>query len=251
MPKVARMTTSFRLSIRAPAAACTLLLALSAGSAEARVRHHAHGAGEPVVVELYTAQGCSNCTKANGVIDELGSKKGVIPLTFSVDLWDYLGWSDTLAQPEFTARQRAYAQRLRVREIYTPEIVVQGEAEGLATDHAKIDDLIAKAEAVRRHGPHIRFLRHDVRVRISGPGAAGDVWLIRYDPAPQTVKVKSGEAKGQTVTVKNAVRDLKKLGAWRGALKTYALPKPDAAGLKTVVLVQAPKGGRILAAARG
>jgi hypothetical protein len=245
------MTTSLRPSVCAPALACALLIVLSAGSAVARVRHHAHSAGEPVVVELYTAQGCSNCTKANGVIGDLGAKKGVIPLTFSVDLWDYLGWSDTLAQPEFTARQRAYAQRLKVREIYTPEIVVQGEAEGLATDHAKIDDLIAKAQSERRHGPHIRFLRHDARVRISGPGAAGEVWLIRYDPAPQTVKVKSGESRGQTVTVRNAVRDLKKLGVWRGALKTYALPKPDDADWKTVVLVQAPKGGRILSAARG
>jgi hypothetical protein len=251
MPKVARMTTSFRFSVHAPAAACALLLAVAAGSAQARVWRHPHGAGEPVVVELYTAQGCSNCTKADGVIGDLGARKGVIPLTFSVDLWDYLGWSDTLAQPEFAARQRAYAQRLKVREIYTPEIVVQGEGEGLATDHAKIDALIEKAQSERRHGPHIRFDRHDAHVRISGPGAAGDVWLIRYDPAPQTVKVKSGEAKGQTVTVKNAVRELKKLGLWQGVQKTYVVPKPEQAGFKTVVLVQTRRGGRILAAAKG
>ena len=243
------MTTSFRFSSLALAAACAVLLA---GPAEARARHRAHGAAsDPVVVELYTAQGCSNCTKANGVIGDLGARKGVIPLTFSVDLWDDLGWSDTLARPEFTERQRAYAQRLKVREIYTPEIVVQGEAEGLATDHAKIDSLIAKAQGARRHGPRIRFLRHDARVRISGSSAAGDVWLIRYDPAPQTVKVKSGETRGQTVTVKNAVRELKKLGAWRGSLKTYVVPKAEDATLKTLVLIQAARGGRILAAARG
>ncbi len=250
MPKVAGMT-SFRPSVRAAAVACALLLALETSGAQARAHRHGHGAVEPVVVELYTAQGCSNCTKANGVIGDLNAKKGVIPLTFSVDLWDYLGWSDTLAQPEFTARQRAYAGRLKVREIYTPEIVVQGEAEGLATDHAKIDGLITKAQSARRHGPFIRFLRHDAHVRVSGPGQAGDVWLIRYNPAPQSVRVKSGEAKGQTVTVKNAVRELKKLGVWRGALKIYPLSKADDSSLKTVVIVQAPKGGRILAAARG
>ncbi len=236
----------------APVFAAAFALALTfAVGAEARARHHAHGSGEPVVVELYTAQGCSNCVKANGVVGDLGADKGVIPLTFSVDLWDYLGWADTLAQPEFTARQRAYAQRLKVREIYTPEIVVQGEGEGLATDRAKIDALIAKAEPARRHGPHIRFLHHGSHVRISGPGDGGDVWLIRYDPAPQTVKVKSGETKGQTVTVRNAVRQLKKLGVWRGALKTYALPKTDDGNLKTVVLVQSPRGGRIQVAVRG
>ena len=248
MPKVERMTTRFR---PIPLAFACAALLLSTGAAQARGRHHSHGVGDPVVVELYTAQGCSNCTKANGVIGDLGTKKGVIPLSFSVDLWDYLGWSDTLAEPEFTARQRAYAQRLKVREIYTPEIVVQGEAEGLATDHVRIDALIAKAQSARRHGPHIRFLRHDAHVRISGPGDRGDVWLIRYDPAPQTVKVKSGETKGQIVTVKNAVRELKKLGAWRGAPKTYNVPKADDPNMKTVVVVQAPKGGRILAAERG
>jgi hypothetical protein len=251
MPKVARMMTSVRLLTRVCASACAMGLVLTDGGAQARAHRHAHGAGQPVVVELYTAQGCSNCVKANGVIGDLGADKSVIPLTFSVDLWDYLGWADTLAQPEFTARQRAYAQRLKVREIYTPEIVVQGEAEGLATDRAKTDALIAKAESAPRHGPHIRFLRHDARVRISGPGEGGDVWLIRYDPAPQTVKVKSGETKGQTVTVRNGVRSLKKLGVWRGSLKTYVLPKADDANLKTVILVQTPRGGRILAAARG
>ena len=242
------MTRSLRI-FRLAAAAVLVAITVS-GGAQAHTRHRVRNA-EPVVVELYTAQGCATCVKANGVIGDLGGKKGVIPLTFSVDIWDYLGWPDTLSKPEFTTRQRAYAARLKVREIYTPEIVVQGEAEGLATDSDKIADLIAKAEAQPRHGPHIRFLRHDSRVRIAGPGERGDVWLVRYDPDPQSVKVKAGDNKGQTVTVRNAVRELIKLGAWRGALQTYVLPKPTEAGLKTVVLVQAPRGGRIFAAARG
>jgi hypothetical protein len=229
--------------------ACALLLPAGVGgAADARPRRHA---AEPVVVELYTAQGCSTCPKADGVIAEIVARKSVIPLTFSVDYWDYLGWEDTLAKPEFAARQRAYLGRLKVREIYTPEIVVQGAAEGSALDHATVDGLIKAAEAQRRRSPHIRFLRHDARVRITGGGERGEVWLVRFDPAPQTVRVKAGENRGQTVTVTNAVRELKRVGVWKGGAKTYALPKAEEKGLRTVVLVQAPKGGRILAAAQG
>jgi hypothetical protein len=248
MAKVRGMTRSLR-TFRLTAAAALIAVAFG-GVAQAHSRRPVRNA-DPVVVELYTAQGCATCVKANGVIGDLGVKKSVIPLTFSVDIWDYLGWPDTLSKPEFTSRQRAYAARLKVREIYTPEIVVQGDAEGLATDRDKIEGLILRAQAETRHGPHIRFLHHDSRVRIAGPGANGDVWLVRYDPDPQAVKVKAGDNKGQTVTVRNAVRELIKLGVWRGGLRTYALPKPTEAGLKTVVLVQAANGGRIFAAARG
>jgi hypothetical protein len=253
MPKVRRMTTSFRLRFCASVIACCAVLIALPGAGEARARHHGHVAHEPVVVELYTAQGCATCPKANGVIGDLASKKGVLPLTFSVDYWDYLGWSDTLAKPEFTARQRAYAGRLKVREIYTPEIVVDGAAEGAALEQKKIGNLIDQAETHPLHGPHLRFSRHGTRVSVSGRDSGGrsDVWLIRYAPDPQTVKIKAGENKGQTVTVRNAVRELKRLGIWRGAAKTYSIEPADDKSLKTVVLVQAPHGGRILAAARG
>jgi len=250
MPKVRRMSKGLRSNRRGLwGLACALLLpVLAFGAADARPRRHV---GAPVVVELYTAQGCSTCPKADGVIADLVTHKGLIPLTFSVDYWDYLGWEDTLAKPEFAARQRAYVGRLKVREIYTPEIVVQGAAEGSALDHAKVEKLVEAAEAQRRPGPRIRFLRHGARVRIAGSGERADVWLVRYDPSPQSVRIKAGENRGQTVTVNNAVRELKRVGVWKGGLKTFALPKAEEAGLKTVVLVQAPKGGRILAAARG
>ncbi len=240
--------TIFRPPFRAWVA-CALVLAF-AGHAEARVRRH--GALQPVVVELFTAQGCSTCPKANGVVGDLDAEKNVLPLTFSVDYWDYLGWEDTLAKPEFASRQRAYIQRLKVREIYTPEIVVQGAAEVPALEHKTLDDLIVDAQKQHRRGPHVRLLHRGTRVAVTGlaASASGDVWLVRYDPKPTSVKIKSGENKGQTVTVRNAVRELKRLGSWRGAAKTYPIPKPEDDGLKTVVIVQAPRGGRILAAAR-
>ncbi len=235
------------------AAGAFALSVLGGGPAEARSRHAAHhGAGDPVVVELFTAQGCATCPKANGVIGELQAKKSVLPLTFSVDYWDYLGWPDTLAKPEFAARQRAYVQRLKVREIYTPEIVVGGRSEGPALEHKTIDGLIAAAEAQRPRHLRLRFSHHGGRVKVTGPseGLHGDVWLIRYAPGPQSVKIKAGENKGQTVLVSNAVRELTRLGPLRGAGGNYRIDPPADAGLKTAVIVQAVRGGPILASAR-
>src|ERR1700694_425484 len=93
-----------------------LPLSVLAGSAAA--------ARPPVVVELYTAQGCASCGEANAHVAKLAERKGGLALTFSVDYWDYLGWADTFAKPEFTARQKAYVAKLALREPYTPQVVV-------------------------------------------------------------------------------------------------------------------------------
>src|SRR6201996_9024768 len=81
-------------------------------------------AGRPVVVELFTSQGCAACTKANALIADLAERKDVLPITFPVDYWDYLGWKDTFAKPEFSVRQRLYMKAVGQREVYTPQVVV-------------------------------------------------------------------------------------------------------------------------------
>src|SRR5215212_4728699 len=89
----------------------------------------ASAAKPTVLVELYTAQGCGTCGDANGLVGRLAERPGVLPLTFSVDYWDYLGWTDTFAKPEFAERQKAYVSKLALREPYTPQVVVDGQAE--------------------------------------------------------------------------------------------------------------------------
>ena len=81
---------------------------------------------EPVVVELFTAQGCAGCPEANRAIEAVADAPGVIALTYAVDYWDYLGWSDTFARPEFSQRQRAYRAALRQRGVSTPQVVIDG-----------------------------------------------------------------------------------------------------------------------------
>ena len=207
-----------------------------------------------MVVELFTAQGCAGCPPAAKVFDGYADSKGVIALTFPVDYWDYLGWRDTFAQPMFTERQRAYDRRLKVREIYTPEIVLNGRQEAPGLDRVRIETLVQAETAKRENGPAIHFLRHATRVEV-GAGRVGarggEVWLVRYDPTSHTVKVKSGDNRGKTVQVRNVVQELSRLGAWSGSQRIYALPTAGSSGLKTVVLLQAAKGGAVLSAARG
>src|ERR1700750_707792 len=97
----------------------------------------------PVVLDLYTAQGCASCGEANAHVAKLADKPGVLALTFPVDYWDYLGWADTFAKSDFTDRQKAYVARFSLREPYTPQVVVDGAAQAAATKAERVDQLLA------------------------------------------------------------------------------------------------------------
>ena len=207
-------------------------------------------AKSPVVVELFTSQGCASCLDANSLIQDLGDKADVIGLTFAVDYWDYLGWSDSFAKPSFTDRQKAYMRRLGAGQVYTPQVVVGGSAQAAGTKRDKIDRLIASAKRRPQVSPHLNLI-HSKRISVGlGPVPKGgaEVWLVSYAPEPQATEVKRGENRGKTVTYGHAVRDLVRLGNWQGKAKTFALPKTEEDGLERLVLVQGKAGGRILAA---
>src|SRR3712207_425882 len=121
----------------ARSAAAVLLIGL-AGPAVA-------AAAPKAVVELFTSQGCSSCPPADQFLAELAGRPDILALTFPVDYWDYLGWRDTLAQPAFTARQRAYASARNDKQVYTPQIVFNGLKPVVGSDRAKIEGQIAKA----------------------------------------------------------------------------------------------------------
>jgi hypothetical protein len=206
----------------------------------------------PVLVELFTAQGCRGCMDANAYVGKLADRPGVLALTYSVDYWDYLGWTDTFARPEYAERQRAYVQRLKLREPYTPQVVIDGarEVQGLKT--AEVDRLIRAAADAPWNPPDIRFVgkrRVDVGSgRVVRGGA--EVWLIRYDPRDVEVAVRAGDNRGQTVVQTNVVRQIERLGAWRGRPHAYRVPPPPDDGLRTLVVVQAAHGGRVLGLAQ-
>ena len=213
----------------------------------------AAAAKAPVLVELFTSQGCGACADANAYAAALAAREDVLPLTFSVAYQDYLGWRDTFAKPAFSERQRAYAKRLTGRPVYTPQLVVDGRAMAAGARQGQVERLIDEA-AARQAAPHQavgpRIRRQgDDRIAV-GAGAApkggAEVWLIRYDPRNREVEVQRGENRGKVMAYRNVVRDLTKLGTWTGAAKTFRLPGRGDEGLKSALVVQQPGGGRVL-----
>ncbi len=201
-------------------------------------------AAQPVVVELFTSQGCSSCPPANASLAAVADRPGVLALSFGVTYWDYLGWKDTFAQPQFTARQVAYEPGLHQSGPFTPQIVVNGSADTVGNNRSDVERLIAGAHLA---GPAIALNGNAVSVAAAPAQGAVDVWLVRYDPRTIEVSVARGENEGVTLPHRNVVRELTRLGAWSGAAATYPI-SPTPAGLLTAVLVQKPHGGAILAA---
>jgi hypothetical protein len=229
----------------------TVLGALTAGFF--LVAAYAANAGEPigvkpVVVELFTSQGCSSCPPANANLAALSSRPGVIALSFGVTYWDYLGWKDTFAQPGFTQRQRDYSGALGHEGPFTPEIVVNGAADAVGNVRSDIVRLIDEAPPGR--GPEIA-ITHDGLTLSDGvrPARAADVWLVRYDPRVVQVPVQRGENAGVTLPHKNVVHSLERLGEWDGTREKLAM-SPATDGTRTAILVQEPNGGPIISAAQ-
>ena len=205
----------------------------------------------PVVVELFTAQGCQACGAANDFVGELADRKGVLPLTFSVDYWDYTGWSDTFAKAEFAERQRAYVHKLELDEPYTPQVVVDGRRQAPGVQTERVERLIREAAQAPRNPPDILFIG-ERRVDVGSgrpPKGGAEVWLVRYDPREQLVEVKAGDNRGKRVGHRNVVREIVRLGAWRGRPTAYRIRTRAEEGLKTVLLVLGAEGGRIIAVA--
>ncbi|HEV2364343.1 MAG TPA: DUF1223 domain-containing protein [Caulobacteraceae bacterium] len=213
------------------------------GPAQARI-------GDSAVVELFTAQGCAPCVKVGDEVNELAGRPKTIVVTWPVDYWDYLGWKDTFAQPEFDDRQRAYDHRFGFRDVFTPQVVVDGDIQGSGAQPGKLEEMIRQTRRELRDPPQMSFIGTD-RVAVGSgprPKRPADVWLVRYDPREQSVDVKTGDNRGKTITQKDVARQLVRLGLWRGSPRVFHLPASPAEGLTTLVLLQEDRGGKILAA---
>ena len=182
------------------------------------------------VIELFTSQGCSSCPAADELLSRLHADRSLIPLSLPIDYWDYLGWKDTLAIPNHTARQRAYSQVRGDREIYTPQVVVNGIAQAIGSDQAGIENAVAQT----RNYPSTLSVPLEVKVadnRVSvtlparhraEPGGA-EVWLCALSGSV-AVGIARGENRGRTITYTNVVRRWVKLGSWNGKSENFTVP---------------------------
>jgi hypothetical protein len=184
------------------------------------------------VIELYTSQGCSSCPAADKLAGELAKDPSLVVMSLAIDYWDYLGWKDTLAIPAHSVRQRAYARTRGDRQVYTPQVVINGSVHTLGSDKTKIEQAIEQT----RRNPTILSVPVTVSVRgdqlaVSVPAgkgdrAAGEVWLCALTKAVP-VSIGRGENNGRTITYHNVARRWLKLGDWTGEAKTWTAPIKD------------------------
>jgi hypothetical protein len=204
----------------------------------------------PVVVELFTSQGCSSCLPADAYLGTLSARSDVLALAFHVDYWDELGWHDRFALAQSVERQNTYARNLRRSSVYTPQLVIDGRGDALGSDRRTI----AKALSGNRDGVPVAVSISAAEVVVGIGAQAGvtpsDVMFVAYLHHAVSA-IGRGENAGRTLDEFNIVRNIRTLGLWKGQLETFHVPlaslPPDATDV--AVLVQPSGQGPIIGAA--
>ncbi|MCP4616114.1 MAG: DUF1223 domain-containing protein [Bradyrhizobium sp.] len=182
------------------------------------------------VVELFTSQGCSSCPPADKVLGELAKDPSVIALSLPIDYWDYLGWKDTLADSRFSARQKAYSHMRGDRNVYTPQVIVNGAAHVIGSDRARIEGAIkdtGRTDKVMSVPVTMSLSGKQLTVSVAagkaGAPAQGEVWLCSISKAVP-ISIGRGENRGREIVYHNVVRNLLKVGDWNGGPETWTVP---------------------------
>ena len=204
-----------------------------------------------VVAELFSSQGCKSCPAADRLLTEIRGMPGVLALTFHVDYWDYLGWKDTLASPEFSQRQYDYAKARGDMAVFTPQMIVNGEKEMVGSQRSEVFAVLEQSRkpawpAAITIGNTAKEMVIDI-----GAGEAGQEATLWVMPVMEqaTVKIEKGEMAGREVTYSNVVRKLVPAGMWKGDAMQIVLPKEGlmpAGATACVALLQQGKLGPVL-----
>jgi hypothetical protein len=199
----------------------------------------------PVVVELFTSQSCSSCPPADALLGELARRGDVVALGFHISYWDGSGWKDPFSSQSSTDRQRAYARLFDLGQVYTPQMVVDGTREMVGSDRKQV--LAAVNDARLETIAPVTFAADRRSVAIGVGDGRGNVLLVRF-AQKRTTRVAGGENARRTLQDANGVEMLASLGGWDGSALSFAI-EPPADGEGVAVLVQAPNGQMLGAAA--
>jgi len=211
----------------------------------------------PTVIELFTSQGCSSCPPADALLGKLKHRKDVIALTFPVDYWDYLGWKDTLASPTYSKRQRNYARARADRQVYTPQMVMNGRIHVVGNRPAAVDRAIQSVKkdngvtiTMAAEGDAIKVTARNDNGSASLSGDKATLWLVLFS-GTETVKIGRGENGGDTITYHNVVRQITPIGMWEGKPISIKLPKDQfvASGYDGCAIILQRDGNREIIAA--
>jgi hypothetical protein len=205
-------------------------------------------AERPVVVELFTSQGCSSCPPANAYLNELSKgRRDVLALAFHVTYWDRLGWKDPFSLAAATDRQGVYGRRFGDGS-YTPEIVVDGAASAVGSDRSEVGSAIENARRNGQTAAAVNVTKNgeQVSIEVGAGSGSGRILLIGFDHE-HTTAIGRGENSGATLTEANVVRSIRAVGQWSGAALRLNERFPD--GQDVAVVLEAPDG-RIIGASR-
>ncbi len=230
-------------------AGAALLLGVS-GFASAEQQGHVN------VLELFTSQGCSSCPPADALLKTLSAQDNIIALTMPVNYWDHLGWKDTLAKDAFTKRQHQYAKARGDREIYTPQMIVNGIEHVVGSRRDAIDSAIEKTDRLLGPFSVAMSLDHEAgRIELTaGPAPegssyrSGKIWVACYSKSVD-VAIKDGENTGRRIDYTNVVRALIPAGNWTGEATNLTVDMPSSTEFDGVaVFLQADDSHAIIGA---
>jgi hypothetical protein len=247
-------------------AACVVTLAVFASRSQSSSKSenpNATGPRRPVLIELFTSEGCSSCPPADQLLETLDRTQpvagaDVIVLSEHVDYWNRLGWTDPFSSALFTQRQQEYVTQFHLDSAYTPELVVDGQSDVVGSDERGARTAILNAETHPKVSIHVRAQRSgaDAKVNIEVNSAArgADVYLALADDRAES-QVTRGENSGHTLDYVAVVRTLVVAGKTntQGAFtKNLTLPLKD--GNKgawcAVVLLQESGSKHVVGAAQ-
>lgn len=195
----------------------------AAGLATPFIITEATAASAPVLVELFTSQGCSSCPPADRLAGTLANQPGVEVVSLNVDYWDYLGWRDTLASPAHTKRQMDYAHVRGDTDVYTPQMVINGQAHVVGSNVSAVKSAIANARPALVL--NISATENDIKIDMpKGDAGNATLWVMSIAPAVN-VKIGRGENVGSTITYHKVVRKLSNVATWNGASSTITMPR--------------------------
>lgn len=226
--------------------------------------NHVHTAScfiafEPLaVVEFFQSQGCQSCPPAIPEIHAATNHPNLLLLTYNVTIFDHLGWKDTHAVSVGDQRHRAYAKKWGRTSLFTPQVVVNGAADGSgAGGKSDVEGVVSRARMMMQSMDwHIYADANDTEVRIDSDKMQvepHDVLVVVYSGKEETVKVGAGPNKRKKMNHRNVVMNVMKIGEWTGGNLTIELPSPKSAmnpGQEAAVLVQQGMGGPIVAVAK-
>ena len=215
----------------------------------------------PVIVELFTSEGCSSCPSADAelarlVRDQPFADAEIIPLSLHVDYWNNIGWKDPFSAAAYSARQREYGQAFRLDSVYTPQMVVDGKAEFVGSDASRAADAIRRAASGAKAKVSVTVADGTAKISVAGASSKGADVMLAVTEDGLSSNVRAGENSGRHLAHVAVVRSLRRVGgvdakgAYKGSIPLALGKDWKPKRLSAVVFVQERGARKILGAAQ-